>query len=128
MSNHLSGLFWNEETRQLEFADGEAVGHRTLEQARADRAKRPMCEIVGHHVYAPLDDTCIHCGITMPSRKPKMVPQKSQLQQSRALTDAEKMRAIEYLRALRPDSPVLRMYTAKPVPMPRVQAQAKGGR
>lgn len=33
-------LRWNADTQRLEFADGEPIGARTVEQARADRRER----------------------------------------------------------------------------------------
>lgn len=37
--------------------------------ARKETLRKPMCKIIGTHVYAPLDDTCIHCQVNMPKRR-----------------------------------------------------------
>lgn len=46
----------------------------------------------------------------------------------RHLTDAEKLRAIELLRAMKPTSEVLRMYTAPALQIPRPKRVRHGSR
>lgn len=43
----------------------------------------------------------------------------------RPLTDAEKLEAIEYMRRVFPLSPVLRLFTARPLPVRRADERLK---